>query len=395
MSAKAFACLLRAQVLAVVAVAFLVLLSVPVADAAKKKTSYNGKWTLVSLNGQKVKPYWEAQIRGSKFTLYTSVPRRRCKTVAKMAVDGRYVTFTTTSTSCKGEKKGDVDRGLISLFGATLTFVSKTNGQKWVFVKNLAQVKKTAAKRKRESSPEAPSDFRRYKAPTAPKKSKNPVVVAERKSPKIIRISPLTLKEKIPAGHMSVTWIKRSAALNYYFNIEGTLKRGGLFQKANEVYNSTCDPNVCRQNLRLEAGYYTVRIDSEYRVVGPKVKLEVGAKPKRKRSKIRPATAPDGLIGPVGPIAENEVSVFRWNQAKGGVTYELHVQKVGKSSDDAIIHMGDKGLLCNGDGPCSVTLSEPLGPGNYIWWVEANVLSYGKGRSFSVYSIKAPRGKRN
>ncbi|MDH5509786.1 MAG: hypothetical protein OEZ32_05455 [Nitrospinota bacterium] len=367
--------------------------SAPAAAAAQGNISYDGKWTLVSLNGQKVKPYWVADIRGDKFTLYTSVPKRKCKTVAKMAVDGRFVTFTTTSTSCKGEKKGDVDRGLISLFGATLTFVSKTHDQKWVFVKDLAKVERTAAKRKLKSSSEDSTKLKISRAPASSKKSKNPVVVEEYNSPKIVRISPLSPEEKIPAGPVSVTWIKQSAALNYYLNIEGTLKRGGIFQQAHEFYNSTCETNVCRKNLILEPGYYTARIDSEYRVVGSKVKLEVGAKPAGKRSKASSVTPPDDIIGPVGPIMENEVSLFQWNQAKGGVTYELHVLKAGQSPDEALVHIGDMGLLCKGSGPCSVTINEPLGPGNYIWWVEVNVLSYGKGRSFSVFEISPTRQK--
>ena len=374
------------------------------AYASEQKTSYDGNWTLVSLDGQKVKPFWTAVIKGSKFVLHTKIPGHSCSTTAKMVVDGRFATLTTTSTNCKGEKVGDVDRGAISLFGRTLTFASHTHNKKWVFVKDLAQAQRTAATRKREAEPSTSLSLgKKLDSPKPVKQSKNPVVVSPPQSPKIVRISPLSPDKRVPPGPVTISWIKRPDALRYFLSIDGTLtyktaegvnKSKALFEKALEFYNSTCDVNICSENENLAPGNYTARVDSVYKITSSKVKLEVGAKPAKKKRGSRtppPPTPPDDILGPVGPVMEEQVSTLQWKPAKGGSTYKLYIQKQGQSPADAMVHMGDAGLLCVSKGPCSVTLSEPLGPGNYIWWFEAEVMSYGKEYSFTVTSSNSSR----
>jgi len=362
-------------------------------EAKAAKSSYDGQWTLHSLGGDKVLPYWTVSIGNGKFILRTDSPETKCSTTATMEMEGRDVTFTTTATNCRGDSKGDVDKGTLSLYGNTLTFISKTHGKKWVFVR----VVKERPAAKSQPAAQAPSG----KRSTAKSSSRNPIVVADPVEPAMERITVTNPGSTVKMGEVYVSWMAVRDASRYNFSLEGREDGGEFVETMEEVYNSLCEGMICSKTKVLKPGYYTVRIDSFYKIISSKVSLTVGAQepvnPKSsKKSKARkappPPTPPSDITGPVGPVTEPTVSLFQWPAMSGATTYELHILKKGAAPENAIIHMGDHELLCKAE-PCSVTLPNPITEGEYTWWVESSALSYGKERSFYVVDPSAPKSK--
>jgi hypothetical protein len=345
------------------------------------ETIYAGEWNLMTLDGKKMPPYWTASVHGLTFVLNMDSPGSKCVINATMALEGRDVTLLTTSADCQGDKAGDVDEGQFTLHDPTLTFISKTHGKKWVFV------------RKMEKKPEAvtPSadegDLAAAPRPPAPRE--------EPSAEKLVRIT-LTKPDTVtPMGEVEFVWDAQREAIRYFFVLDGKEDKGDLIDTSSELFNSSCDVNICRITKKLTPGYYTGRVDAVFnKRAGTKVKISVGAPEEKKgaKGKGKPASsanAPAGIIGPVGRIAEASVSEFKWNAVPGGSTYEVHVQKAGAGAGAAKIQSGDKQLWCK-DEVCSVTLKEPVGPGDYIWWVETEILSHGKPKSFSVRGNEPP-----